>query len=62
MLRKRVRNQLVKRVERHGKFIVLTLDHGVLVIHLGMTGKLLLDSEPGPYARAIFELDRGLLV
>ena len=27
-----------------------------------MTGKLLLDSEPGPYARAIFELDRGLLV
>ncbi len=61
-LRKRVRDQLVKSVERHGKFIVLTLDHGVLVIHLGMTGKLLLDSEPGPYARAIFELDRGLLV
>ena len=27
-----------------------------------MTGKLLLDSEPGPYARAIFELDQGLLV
>jgi formamidopyrimidine-DNA glycosylase len=61
-LRKRVRDQLVKSVERHGKFIVLTLDHGVLVIHLGMTGKLLLDAEPGPYARAIFELDRGLLV
>jgi formamidopyrimidine-DNA glycosylase len=61
-LRKRVRGQLVKSVERHGKFIVLTLDRGVLVIHLGMTGKLLLDSEPGPYARAIFELDRGLLV
>jgi formamidopyrimidine-DNA glycosylase len=61
-LRKRVRNQLVKSVERHGKFIVLALDHGVLAIHLGMTGKLLLDSEPGPYARAIFELDRGLLV
>ena len=61
-LRKRVRNQQVKSVERHGKFIVLTLDQGVLVIHLGMTGKLLLDSEPGPYARAIFKLDRGLLV
>ena len=61
-LRKRVRNQLVRSVERHGKFIVLTLDKGVLVIHLGMTGKLLVDSEPGPYARAIFELDRGLLV
>jgi formamidopyrimidine-DNA glycosylase len=61
-LRKRVRDQLVKSVARHGKFIVLTLDDGVLVIHLGMTGKLLLDAEPGPYARAIFELDRGLLV
>ena len=61
-LRKRVRNQRVKSVTRHGKFIVLTLDEGVLVIHLGMTGKLLLDAEPGPYARAIFELDQGLLV
>ena len=61
-LRKRVRGQLIKSVERHGKFIVLTLDRGVLVIHLGMTGKLLLDSEPGPYARAIFTLDHGLLV
>ena len=62
VLRRRVRNQLVKSVRRHGKFIVLELDEGVLTIHLGMTGKLLLDSEPGPYARAIFELDQGLLV
>jgi formamidopyrimidine-DNA glycosylase len=52
----------VKSVRRHGKFIVLELDQGVLSIHLGMTGKLLLNSEPGPYARAIFELDEGLLV
>jgi formamidopyrimidine-DNA glycosylase len=62
VLRKRVRGQLVKSVERHGKFIVITLERGVLVIHLGMTGKLLLDSEPGPYARAVFTLDHGLLV
>ena len=61
-LRKRVRNQEVKSVRRHGKFIVLELDQGVLSIHLGMTGKLLLNSEPGPYARAIFKLDQGLLV
>jgi formamidopyrimidine-DNA glycosylase len=61
-LRRRVRNQLVKSVRRHGKFIVLELDQGVLSIHLGMTGKLLLNSEPGPYARAIFKLDEGLLV
>jgi len=62
VLRRHVQNQRVNSVERHGKFIVLTLDKGVLVIHLGMTGKLLLDSEPGPYARAIFQLDQGLLV
>src|SRR5581483_2836453 len=62
LLRNRVRNQPVNAVRRHGKFIVLELGRGVLSIHLGMTGKLLLDREPGPYARAVFELDRGLLV
>jgi formamidopyrimidine-DNA glycosylase len=62
VLRRRVRNQLVKSVRRHGKFIVLELERGVLTIHLGMTGKLLMDSEPGPYARAIFQLDQGVLV
>ena len=62
MLRGRVRDQPVKSVRRHGKFIVLELERGFLTIHLGMTGKLLLDNEPGPYARAVFELDRGLLV
>jgi len=61
-LRAHVRNQPVKSVQRHGKFIVVELGSGVLSIHLGMTGKLLVDSEPGPYARAIFELDHGLLV
>jgi len=61
-LARRVRNQQVKSVKRHGKFIVLELDNGVLSIHLGMTGKLLLDSKPTAYARAVFELDQGLLV
>ncbi|HYL34865.1 MAG TPA: bifunctional DNA-formamidopyrimidine glycosylase/DNA-(apurinic or apyrimidinic site) lyase [Bryobacteraceae bacterium] len=62
LLRGRVRGQQVKSVRRHGKFIVLELERGFLTVHLGMTGKLLLDSEPGPYARAVFELDQGLLV
>lgn len=61
-LRRKVRDQQVRSVRRHGKFIVMELDRGYLTIHLGMTGKLLLDSEPGPYARAVFELDHGLLV
>jgi len=61
-LARRVRDQAVRSVTRHGKFIVMELDNGVLCVHLGMTGKLLFDSAPGPYARAIFELDEGLLV
>lgn len=61
-LRAHVRDQTVNSVRRHGKFIVLELENGVLSIHLGMTGKLLLDREPGPYARAVFQLDRGVLV
>jgi len=62
LLRRHVQNQQVRSVRRHGKFIVVELDHGVLSIHLGMTGKLLLNSQPGPHARAIFQLDQGVLV
>jgi formamidopyrimidine-DNA glycosylase len=61
-LARHVANQPVKSVQRHGKFIVLELSNGLLCIHLGMTGKLLFDATPGPYARAVFELDEGLLV
>lgn len=61
-LRRRVQGQQVQSVRRHGKFIVLQLESGFLTVHLGMTGKLLIDSEAGPYARAVFTLDRGLLV
>lgn len=57
-----VRGQLIQSVRRHGKFIVLDLSHGALSIHLGMTGKLLLEAQAGPYTRALFELDQGLLV
>jgi formamidopyrimidine-DNA glycosylase len=52
----------ILQVHRHGKNIVLTLDRGLLVIHLGMTGKLLMDGATGPYTRAIFQLEHGLLV
>jgi formamidopyrimidine-DNA glycosylase len=61
-LAKRVRGQRIESVRRHGKFIIVELESGVLSIHLGMTGKLLLDSAAGKYARAVFQLDEGLLV
>jgi formamidopyrimidine-DNA glycosylase len=49
-------------VRRRGKFIVISLDQGSLTVHLGMTGKLLLDSPPGPHAYGIFHLDGGTLI
>ncbi|MCX6620983.1 MAG: bifunctional DNA-formamidopyrimidine glycosylase/DNA-(apurinic or apyrimidinic site) lyase [Acidobacteria bacterium] len=52
----------IRAVERRGKFIVVTLDHGVLGIHLGMTGKLLADAPPGAHTRARFFLDDGELL
>lgn len=48
----------IEAVERHGKHIVLTLDHGRLLIHLGMTGKLLFDVDD-QFVRASFVLDDG---
>lgn len=44
-------------VRRHGKHILLRFDHGTLAIHLGMTGKLLVDGEATPYLRAEFTLE-----
>src|SRR6476659_11110010 len=48
-------------VGRHGKHVLLHLDRGVLVIHLGMTGKLLFNTEPTRHTRAIFSLDDATL-
>lgn len=47
----------VLEVTRHGKHILLRFDHGTLAIHLGMTGKLLIDGEPTPYLRAEIVFD-----
>jgi formamidopyrimidine-DNA glycosylase len=59
----RLRGRRVDSVHRHGKFIVIGLSGGLtLTIHLGMTGSLLWDAEPGPHARAVFKLDAGRLV
>lgn len=47
-------------VRRYGKFILVSLQGGgYLVIHLGMTGRLLLGGPPGKHTHAILTLDRG---
>jgi len=54
----------IQSVRRHGKFIVIEFSDSSasLGIHLGMTGKLLLNGELGPHSHAIITLDRGTLV
>ena len=53
----------IARVERYGKFILIHLaPAGYLMIHLGMTGKLLLGGPAGKHTHAIFTLSRGVLL
>jgi formamidopyrimidine-DNA glycosylase len=61
-LARRLAGRTIRTIRRHGKFIVIELDSGVLVIHLGMTGKLLMDAPRGPHAYGVFHLDRGDLI
>jgi len=50
-------------LERRGKFLLFRLDSGpLLMVHLGMTGKLLFDAAPGRHTHAVITLDRGTLV
>lgn len=51
--------QGIRAVRRHGKYIVLDLDHGHLLVHLRMTGKLLWNGARTPYTRIEFLLDDG---
>jgi formamidopyrimidine-DNA glycosylase len=62
----RLAGRSVESVRRRGKFIVIALDQGTLTVHLGMTGKLLLEGgshlENAPeHIHGIFTLDEGSL-
>jgi len=54
--------QRIESIERHGKFIAIRLERGYLVVHLGMTGKLLVNAERTKWTHAIFTLDRGTML
>jgi formamidopyrimidine-DNA glycosylase len=50
-------------VKRYGKFIVVPLDGGgYLLIHLGMTGRLLLGGPVGKHTHAVLTFDDGVLL
>jgi len=58
----RLAGRRIETIRRYGKFIVISLSGGgYLLLHLGMTGRLLLGAAPGKHTHAIFTLDRGVL-
>jgi formamidopyrimidine-DNA glycosylase len=60
-LARQIAGGTIRAVRRHGKFIVIELDTGILTVHLGMTGRLLLDAPATTHTYALFHLDRGTL-
>jgi formamidopyrimidine-DNA glycosylase len=53
----------IQSIERYGKFIVFRLKpEAFLVVHLGMTGKLLWKAEPAKHTHAVFTLEGGALL
>ncbi|HUI76299.1 MAG TPA: bifunctional DNA-formamidopyrimidine glycosylase/DNA-(apurinic or apyrimidinic site) lyase [Bryobacteraceae bacterium] len=58
-----VQGKKIAGVKRYGKFILVSLQGGgYLVIHLGMTGRLLLGGPTGKHTHAVLTLDRGVLL
>ena len=65
-LKRRLPGQVIKEIARRGKYLIFRLASGeALIIHLRMTGSLLLKrkgeplAEPSLYVRAVFGLDNG---
>jgi formamidopyrimidine-DNA glycosylase len=61
-LARRVAGRRIESVARRGKFIVVGLDKGELVMHLGMTGKLLSAGIETTHTYGVFTLDEGMLL
>lgn len=61
-LARRFAGRTIQSIQRRGKFIVMQLDEGTLTVHLGMTGRLLLDAAPTKHTYGIFTLDTGSLI
>jgi formamidopyrimidine-DNA glycosylase len=61
-LARKIAGRTIQGIQRRGKFIVMTLDRGTLTVHLGMTGKLLLDGTKDIHTHGTFVLDQGVLL
>jgi formamidopyrimidine-DNA glycosylase len=61
-LERALRRQIVRRVERRGKYLLIVLDGGTLIVHLGMSGSLrMLEASrpPRPHDHWDIVLDSG---
>ncbi|MBL0061000.1 MAG: hypothetical protein IPP40_05785 [bacterium] len=57
-----VKGQRVVSIKRRGKYIVLALERGILLVHLRMTGRLFVaptEKKPSAHLHAGFKLDDG---
>lgn len=61
-LAKKLAGRLIQSITRRGKFIQIELDEGFLTVHLGMTGKLLIQGRPETHVYGAFTLDDGELL
>ncbi|MEO8097451.1 MAG: bifunctional DNA-formamidopyrimidine glycosylase/DNA-(apurinic or apyrimidinic site) lyase [Acidobacteriota bacterium] len=61
-LARRLTGRTIRSIERHGKFIQIALDEGFLTVHLGMTGKLLIEGKVELHTYGVFMLDQGALL
>lgn len=58
--RRNIRSRMVESVGRRGKYLVIKLDRGTLLLHLRMSGDLYITppgAAKGPYEHTIFHLD-----
>ena len=59
----RLAGRRIRAIQRYGKFILISIEGGgYLIVHLGMTGRLLLGGAPGKHTHAILTFDRGVLL
>ncbi len=55
----RLVDRVIRGVRRHGKQILVALDHGFIHVKLGMTGALLVNGDHGPHTRAVLQFEDG---
>ena len=60
--RRRIQGRSITDVDRRGKYLVFSLDRGTMLIHLRMSGDIMLvpaDTPAGRYDRTVFYLEDG---